>query len=237
MPMFSAATINPIIFGKIILKNKLAITILLAFALTACTTINPYTGDTQTSKATTGAMIGVGVGVLAGIISGDDSRERRKRALIGAGIGAIAGGGVGYYMDVQEAKLRQELADTGIIFERQGNNIVMAMPGNVTFDVNKANIKGQFYPVLDRLIKILKERNQTLIEVAGHTDNTGSDAINLPLSRDRASSVANYMASKGIVRSRLAELGLGSAHPIADNTTEANRQMNRRVEITLVPIT
>ena len=218
------------------MKKTLAIFISAAL-LTACTTIDPYSGDTKTAKATTGALIGVGVGVLAGIISGDDSRERRKRALVGAGIGAIAGGGVGYYMDVQEAKLRQELADTGIVFERQGNNIVMAMPGNVTFDVNKANIKPQFYPVLNRLITILKERNQTLIEVAGHTDNTGTDAINLPLSRDRASSVANYMANQGVNRSRIAELGLGSAHPIADNNTEGNRQLNRRVEITLVPIT
>jgi len=236
MRLFAALIIHHIIFGKTILKNKLAITIL-ALSLSACTTINPYTGDTQRAKATTGALIGAGVGVLAGIISGDDSRERRKRALVGAGIGAIAGGSVGYYMDVQEAKLRQELADTGIVFERQGNNIVMAMPGNVTFDVNKANIKGQFYPVLNRLIKVLKERNQTLIEVAGHTDSSGGDAINIPLSRQRASSVANYMANQGITRSRLAELGLGSAHPIASNATAEDRQLNRRVEITLVPIT
>lgn len=215
---------------------KLAV-LMLALMLTSCTTINPYTGDTQTSKATKGVAIGVGIGVLAGIISGDDSRERRKRALIGAGIGAIAGGGVGYYMDVQEAELRKELADTGIVFERQGDNIVMAMPGNVTFDVNKANIKPQFYPVLDRLSQVLKKRNQTLIEVAGHTDNTGGDAINLPLSRSRASSVANYLVNATILRSRVAELGLGSAHPIADNSTAEGRQTNRRVEITLVPLT
>ena len=218
------------------MKKKLA-AIACTLALSACTTINPYTGDTQTSKASRGALIGAGLGVLAGVISGDDSQERRKRALLGAGIGAIAGGSVGYYMNVQEAKLRKELADTGIVFERQGNNIVMAMPGNVTFDVNQANIKGQFYPVLDRLITILNERNQTLIEVAGHTDNTGNDAINLPLSRDRARSVANYMANQGIIRSRLAELGLGSSHPITDNSTAENQQLNRRVEITLVPIT
>jgi outer membrane protein OmpA-like peptidoglycan-associated protein len=208
-----------------------------ALTLTACTTINPYTGDKQTAKATQGALIGVGVGILAGVISGDDSRERRKRALVGAGIGAITGGGVGYYMDVQEAKLRKELADTGIVFERQGDNIVMAMPGNVTFDVGKSVIKSQFYPVLNRLATILKERNQTLIEIAGHTDSTGSDAINLPLSRDRASSVANYLTNQGVNRARIGELGLGAAHPIAANDTPENRQINRRVEITLVPIT
>lgn len=205
--------------------------------LGACTTINPYTGDTQTAKATKGALIGAGVGALAGIITGDDARERRKRALVGAGIGAIAGGSVGYYMDVQEAKLRKELAETGIVFERQGDRIVMAMPGNVTFDVNKAEIKGQFYPVLDRLATIFNEHNQTFIEVAGHTDNTGSDAINVPLSENRARSVANYLANKNVERARLAELGMGSAYPIADNNTPEGRQLNRRVEITIVPIT
>jgi outer membrane protein OmpA-like peptidoglycan-associated protein len=205
--------------------------------LSACTTINPYTGEQQTSKATKGALIGAGVGVLAGIISGDDSRERRKRALVAGGVGALAGGGVGYYMDVQEAELRQELADTGIVFERQGNNIVMAMQGNVTFDLNKSNIKPNFYPILDRLADILIKRNKTLIEVAGHTDNTGTDAINMPLSRDRANSVARYLASRGVNPDRLAEMGLGSAHPIAPNDTADNRQLNRRVEITLVPLT
>ena len=218
------------------LTKKLAV-VSLACALTACTTINPYTGDTQTAKATKGALIGAGVGILAGVISGDNSRERRKRALRAGGIGAIAGGGVGYYMDVQEAKLRKELADTGIVFERQGDNIVMAMPGNVTFDVNRANIKPEFHRVLNRLSEILKERNQTLIEIAGHTDSTGSDAINLPLSRDRARSVANYLVGQGVNPDRIEELGLGAAYPIASNDTPENRQLNRRVEITLVPIT
>jgi len=219
---------------KIITTKTLAV--FFAFALTACTTINPYTGDEQTAKATKGTLIGVGVGILAGIISGDDSRERRKRALIGAGIGGITGGAVGYYMDVQEAELRKELADTGIVFERQGDNIVMAMQGNVTFDVGKANIKSQFNRVLDRLANILKERNQTFIEVVGHTDNTGGDAINLPLSKDRASSVANYLAGRGINRARLGEQGMGAAYPMVNNSTPENRQQNRRVEITLVPI-
>ncbi|MDB4511949.1 OmpA family protein [Arenicella sp.] len=208
-----------------------------AFSVTACSTINPYTGDEQTAKATSGALIGVGVGLLAGIISGDDSRERRKRALIGAGIGGLTGGGIGYYMDVQEAELRKELANTDIVFERQGNNIVMAMQGNVTFDTGKANIKGQFIPILARLSTILKKRNQTYIEIAGHTDNTGSDAINLPLSQDRANSVGNYLISQGVNPDRIEEHGMGSAYPIVDNSSEENRQLNRRVEITLVPIT
>ncbi|MFK8029753.1 MAG: OmpA family protein [Gammaproteobacteria bacterium] len=202
-----------------------------------CTTINPYTGDEQTAKATKGALIGAGIGALAGIISGSDSRDRRKRALIGAGIGGITGGSIGYYMDVQEAKLRKELADTGIVFERQGDNIVLAMPGNVTFDVNKADIKPQFVSVLDRLARIFNEKNQTFIEVVGHTDSTGSDSINQALSERRAQSVVNYLANRSVVNDRLAGFGKSSAYPIADNGTEQGRQLNRRVEITLVPIT
>lgn len=227
-------TLEKLIKTKNIAKK--ALVVLLPLALCACTSIDPYTGEKQTASATKGALIGASVGILAGIISGDDSRERRKRALVGAGIGGISGGGVGYYMDVQEAELREELADTGIVFERQGDNIVMAMQGNVTFDVGKANIKSEFYPVLDRLATILKERNQTFIEVAGHTDNTGSDEVNLPLSRNRANSVANYLTERGINRARLGEQGMGSAYPIANNLTPENRQLNRRVEVTLVPI-
>lgn len=208
-----------------------------ALLTVSCTTINPYTGDSQTSKATKGALIGIGVEVLAGVISGDDSRERRKHALRGAGIGAIVGGGVGYYMDVQEAELRKELADTGIVFERQGDNIVMSMQGNVTFATGRSNINPQFGPILSRLAEVLKKRNQTLIEVAGHTDSTGSDRINLPLSRDRANSVADYLRNQGVNSSRFAEMGMGADYPIGSNATSEGRQLNRRVEITLVPIT
>lgn len=217
--------------------NKLLLVLATVIMIGACTTINPYTGDKQVSKGTKGALIGAGVGVLAGVISGDDARDRRKRALIGAGVGALAGGSIGYYMDVQEAKLRKELADTGIVFERQGNNIVMAMPGNVTFDTGKANIKPQFYPVLDRLAQIFNDQNQTFIEIAGHTDSTGSDAINQPLSDARARSVADYFTAKNVLADRIAKFGMSSAYPIADNSTDEGRRTNRRVEITLVPIT
>ncbi len=113
----------------------------------------------------------------------------------------------------------------------------MALQGNVTFDVNKAVIKPQFYPILDRLAKVFMEHEKTLIEIAGHTDNTGTDEINIPLSKSRAKSVSDYLVNQGVKRLRMAELGLGSAHPIVANDTPENRQLNRRVEITLVPIT
>ncbi len=206
------------------------------FAATACTTINPYTREEQTSKAAKGALIGAAIGAVAGIVSGDDSRERRKRALIGAGIGGIAGAGVGYYMDVQEARLRAELEQTGVSVVRVGDNIVLNMPGNITFDVNQADIKAGFYPVLDSVAKVLNEYEKTLVEVAGHTDSTGTDAINQPLSERRASSVARYLESRKVLPMRIASFGLSSNYPVADNDTAEGRQLNRRVEITLVPL-
>lgn len=221
--------------------SKLTVTLVTAltviFTATACTTINPYTREEQTSKAVKGAAIGAAVGAVAGIISGDDSRERRKRALIGAGVGAIAGGSVGYYMDVQEAKLREELDATGVSVTRLGDNIVLNMPGNITFDTNKADIKAGFYPVLDSVAKVLKEYEKTLIEVAGHTDSTGTDAINQPLSERRAASVQAYLVSRDIRPMRIEAFGLSSKYPVATNDTPEGRQLNRRVEITLVPLT
>ena len=209
----------------------------LAIVVGACTTVNPYTREEQTSKAVKGAAIGAAVGAVAGIISGDDSRERRKRALIGAGVGAIAGGSVGYYMDVQEARLRQELEATGVSVTRVGDNIVLNMPGNVTFDVNQADIQAGFYPVLDSVAIVLNEYEKTLVEIAGHTDSTGTDAINQPLSERRSASVAAYLESRDVVPVRMEAFGLSSKYPVATNATTEGRQLNRRVEITLVPIT
>lgn len=210
--------------------------VIAAVTVSACTTINPYTREEQTSKATKGALIGAAIGAVAGVISGDDSRERRKRALIGAGVGGIAGGSVGYYQDVQEARLRAELDATGVSVVRVGNNIVLSMPGNVTFDVNKADINAGFYPVLDSVAVVLNEYEKTLVEIAGHTDSTGSNAINQPLSENRAASVASYLKSRKVLPVRMASLGLSSNYPVADNGTAEGRQLNRRVEITLVPI-
>ena len=219
--------------------SRINLVALIAFAtfVTGCTTVNPYTREEQTSKAVKGAAIGAAVGAVAGIISGDDSRERRQRALIGAGIGAIAGAGVGYYMDVQEARLRQELEATGVSVTRVGDNIVLNMPGNVTFDVNQADIKSGFYPVLDSVSVVLNEYEKTLVEIAGHTDSTGTDAINQPLSDRRAASVAAYLESRDVLPMRVQAFGLSSKYPVASNTTAEGRQLNRRVEITLVPLT
>jgi outer membrane protein OmpA-like peptidoglycan-associated protein len=205
--------------------------------LAGCQTTNPYTNEKQTSKATKGAVIGAVAGAVAGMITGDDAKERRKRALIGAGVGAIAGGGVGYYMDVQEKKLRDQLQGTGVSVTRMGDNITLNMPGNITFKTDSSDLNGDFFKVLDSVSLVLKEYNKTLVEVAGHTDNTGSDQYNQALSERRARTVAQYLSSKGIMEQRLITVGGGEGHPVASNDTAEGRQLNRRVEITLAPVT
>ena len=219
------------------LNRPATMVLLSSFALTACTTVNPYTNETQTSKAAYGVGIGALAGAVIGLISGDDSRERRKRALIGAGLGGLAGGSVGYYMDVQEAKLRQKLSGTGVSVTRQGDNIVLNMPSNITFGVDSANISGDFYAVLDSVNLVVKEYDKTLIEIMGHTDSTGSQEHNQALSERRATSVSQYFASRGVKPLRLAPYGHGESYPVASNDTPQGRGQNRRVEIVLVPIT
>jgi len=207
------------------------------FLVTACTTIDPYTREEKTSSATTGAIIGAVTGAVVGAISGDDSRERRNRALIGAGVGALAGGGVGYYMDVQEAKLRKQLEGTGVRVVRDGDNITLVMPSNVTFGVDQEAIKSSFYPVLDSVALVLDEYDKTLIDVVGHTDSTGSHQHNQALSERRADSVAKYLISQKVLAARIETFGMGETRPVASNSTAQGRQLNRRVELTLIPVT
>jgi outer membrane protein OmpA-like peptidoglycan-associated protein len=156
--------------------------------------------------------------------------------MIGAAVGALAGGAVGYYMDKQEAKLRQQMAGTGVEVVRQGDNITLDMPGNVTFAFDSASLNSQFYPVLDKVAETLKEYDKSVVEVAGHTDSTGSDSYNQTLSERRANSVADYLSSHGMPRTRMVTIGAGEAHPVASNDTEEGRSENRRVELTIVPV-
>ena len=209
----------------------------MAAVLSGCETLDPYTGESETSKATKGALIGAAAGVVAGLMSGDDAVERRQHALIGAGIGALAGGAVGHYMDQQEAELRAELQGTGVSVTRIGDNITLNMPGNVTFDTDSSALRPQFFGVLNSVGKVLTEYDKTVVEVAGHTDSTGSDAYNMQLSQRRANTVGEYLYTQGIMDQRIISVGMGEHHPIADNSTPEGRQLNRRVEITLVPVT
>ena len=200
-----------------------------------CSTINPYTGEKQTSKAGMGAGIGAVTGALIGIATSDSAKERKERALKGAGIGAVAGGGVGYYMDVQEAKLREKMEGAGVSVTRDGDNIILNMPGNLTFDTDSTTVKPSFRPVLDAVSEVLKEYKSTMIQVAGHTDSTGGDKYNLMLSQQRAQSVANILSGFGVEQVRLDTVGFGETQPIADNGSASGRQQNRRVELTLIP--
>ncbi len=205
--------------------------------VTGCVTTDPYTGGQEVNKTTKGAAIGAGVGVAIGLLTGDSSAERKKRALILGGAGGLTGGAVGNYMDRQEAKLRAQLQGTGVSVTRSGNNIILNMPGNVTFQTNSADINAGFYPVLNSVGIVLKEFDKTIVDVAGHADSTGPEDKNMELSQRRAGSVSSYLAAQGINAQRLVTTGYGEARPIASNDTTEGRQQNRRVEITLVPVT
>jgi outer membrane protein OmpA-like peptidoglycan-associated protein len=216
-------------------KIALASVVASAIALQACTTIDPYTREEKTANATTGAAIGAAVGAVLGIATSKDKKDRKARALKGAGIGAIAGGGVGYYMDVQEAKLRQQLENTGVSVTRNGDNIILNMPSNITFEVNKSNVKPNFVEILSSVTLVLNEYKSTMIEVAGHTDSTGSESYNQMLSQQRAQAVSNILMQNGVQPVRIDTVGYGESRPIASNATPEGRQQNRRVELTLLP--
>lgn len=205
--------------------------------LAGCETLDAYTQESKTSSATKGAIIGAVSGAVVGLVSGDDAVERRQRALIGAGVGALAGGAIGNYMDKQEAQLRAELEGTGVSVTRIGDNITLNMPGNITFATNSSDLSPQFFDVLTSVGKVLKEYSKTVVEVAGHTDSDGSDSYNLSLSQRRAGAVAQYLEGQQINPQRIITVGMGESRPVADNSSAAGKQQNRRVEITMVPVT
>jgi outer membrane protein OmpA-like peptidoglycan-associated protein len=205
--------------------------------ISGCETLDPYTREEGMSNATKGALIGAAAGAVVGLISGDDALERRQHALIGAGVGALAGGSVGYYMDRQEAELRAELEGTGVSVTRMGDNITLNMPGNITFATDSSDLNPAFFDVLTSVSKVLKEFDKTIVEVAGHTDSTGSEQYNQGLSERRAQTVSQYLSSRGISGQRLITIGMGELRPVADNSTVEGRAANRRVEITMVPLT
>ena len=212
---------------------------LVLMTLSGCSTYDAYTGEQKTSATAKGAGIGASVGaVLAYLRNKDeDSTTRRQRILQGAAVGGSIGGGVGYYMDAQEAKLRQQLRGSGVSVERNGDNINLIMPGNITFATNSADINPSFYSVLDSVALVLKEYDKTIVVSSGHTDNTGSDSYNQLLSEKRARSVSDYFLTKGLLPDRLESVGFGENQPMASNDTAQGREQNRRVELTLVPVT
>ena len=149
--------------------------------------------------------------------------------------GAAVGGGVGYYLDVQEAELRAELASTGVSVERTDDSIRLIMPGNITFKTDSADINAGFYATLNSVAKVLNKYSNSTVMVMGFTDNTGADAYNMTLSKQRATAVAAYLQGQGVKSTRFEIMGMGPSNPIASNATAAGRQQNRRVEIKIIP--
>lgn len=208
-----------------------------SFLLAACAT-DPYTGEQKVSNTAIGAGTGALLGTAAGALLGATTDVKsRKAMLVGAGLGALAGGGVGLYMDNQEAKLRDRLEGSGVSVTRDGDNIFLNMPSNITFATDQSDIKPAFYDVLNSVAIVLREFNQTLVDVNGHTDSDGSDEYNEELSSRRADSVAQYLVSQQLDSRRFSVQGLGESQPIASNATAAGKAQNRRVEIQIVPLT
>lgn len=204
--------------------------------LGACTT-DPFTGESKVSNTAIGAGTGAAVGSVAGAIVGKGKKGSRKAALIGAGIGALVGGGVGAYMDNQERVMRDRLRNSGVSVTRVGDNIILNMPGNVTFDTGRSDIRPQFTETLSSVALVLNEFNKSLVDVIGHTDSQGSDTYNQQLSLDRANSVSGFLQSRNVDGRRLITQGDGERFPIASNASAAGRAANRRVEIRIVPLT
>ncbi|MGN2433752.1 OmpA family protein [Pseudomonas syringae] len=208
--------------------------------LSGCATPNPY--DNQGQAQSSGGMSKTakygGLGALAGAVAGAaiDHNHRGKGALIGAAVAGAASAGYGYYADKQEAALRASMANTGVEVQRQGDQIKLIMPGNITFATDSSAIASSFYSPLNNLANSLKQFNQNNIEIVGYTDSTGSRQHNMDLSQQRAQSVATYLTSQGVDQSHLSVRGAGPDQPIASNADVNGRAQNRRVEVNLKPI-
>ena len=204
----------------------------------ACTTTDPYSSTPRRNNTGTGMLAGaLGGAVLGYLTNTHNGEEGRKNALIGAGIGALGGAAVGTYMDRQQRAMEAELSGTGVGVARQGDNLVLRMPSDVTFATNQSTIDPRFDSTLADVANVLREYDRSLVDVVGHTDSSGGDAINQPLSERRASSVASYLMDNGVIRERLYVAGNSARNPIASNDTAQGKAQNRRVEILIRPFT
>ena len=204
-----------------------------AMLVAGCTT-DPFTGEQKLSNAAGGALIGAGVGTVAGLAIGGGGN--RNAALLGAGLGALAGAGIGAYMDQQESELRAQLAGTGVSVTRNGENIILNMPSNIAFATDQDTVTTSFYPTLNAVALVANKYNRTLVDVYGHTDSTGDEGYNIDLSQRRALSVATYLNAQGVDSRRFFIQGYGESRPIATNATPDGRAQNRRVEIQMTPL-
>jgi len=217
-----------------ILMTGAAIATLLGAA--ACTTTDPYSSQPRRNNTGTGAIAGaVGGAVLGYLTNTSDGEQGRRNALIGAGVGALAGAAVGQYMDRQQRAMEEQLSNTGVGVVRQGDNLVLRMPSDVTFATNQSNIDPQFNAVLADVATVLRQYDRSTVDIIGHTDSTGGDHINQPLSERRALSVADALIRNGVMPERLFIEGRSSREPVASNDTTQGRAQNRRVEILIRP--
>ena len=217
------------------MKIKALVAVSACVAVLAGCTNNPYTGERQAGKAGVYGGGGAAAGALIGAATSSSS-DRGKGALIGAVVGGAAGAGYGAYVDRQEQRLRQELTGSGVQVVRNGDNLQLIMPGNITFASSSSDVSSSFYPTLNSLVKVFKEFDKNGIDIVGHTDSTGSLELNMRLSQDRATSVASYLTGQGVSGARISSRGVGPSQPIATNDTTAGRAQNRRVEINLRPL-
>ncbi|WP_375285343.1 OmpA family protein [Marinicauda pacifica] len=213
-------------------RSILAAGMALGFAA-ACTTTDQY-GNVNQNRTGTGVLAGAAAGALLGTLAGGDDR---RNALIGAGVGALAGGATGNYMDRQENEFRQRLRDSGVTVRRVGDELVLVMPGNLTFATDSAALEPRFGPILNDVADVLQTYPATYVDVIGHTDSVGAADYNQLLSERRASSVAQALIQRGVMRDRLYVAGMGESSPVATNDTDAGRAANRRVEIKIAPHT
>ena len=219
--------------SKLLLTGA-SIAILLGGA--ACTTTDPYSSAPRRNNTGTGMIAGALGGALLGYLTNtSDSEEGRKNALIGAGIGALGGAAVGQYMDRQQRELEAELSGTGVGVARQGDNLILRMPADVTFASNQSGVNARSFATLDDVATVLNRYDQSIIDIVGHADSDGTDEYNLNLSRERAASVARYLVSRNVLADRLYVDGRGESAPIASNATAEGKAQNRRVEILIRP--
>jgi len=213
------------------MKIRILSAVLLAVSvmLGGCTT-NPYSGEKQMAKsAKYGTIAAVTGGVIGALVGGE------KGAYIGAGLGAMTGGGYGYYTDVQEKKLREQIQASNAEMElsrTKDNRLMITMPGDISFMSGSADINPSNYQALTVIANEVRTNNMTMM-IVGHTDNTGSVALNDSLSKARANSVASYMYAQGVPFGAVKTEGLSFHQPVASNSTPDGRAKNRRVEIIL----
>jgi outer membrane protein OmpA-like peptidoglycan-associated protein len=202
-----------------------------ATLLSGCSTVNPYTGQEQSSDATIGTAVGALGGAAIGVLAGGG-----RGALIGGAVGAVTGGLIGNSFDKENDELRQRLVGTGVQIQKNGHDIQLIMASDVTFPTGQAGIREDFFPTLDSVATVVRKYNKTSVIITGFTDNVGNAAYNQTLSEQRAQSVGDYLSSRGVNPNRIFTEGRGKRDPIASNATPEGRGLNRRVVITLRPV-